>query len=427
MRDLALAVAIVTLAACSNDSPGTGPGTPPTYTLPTTRQWSGGLLLLRSSQADPGHPNRLVIAGSDSIVASAIDDTTFAFLLPQGPSGAVTISVSRTGGGQDSIGSVSRVGFSGTEEMLTPSLSFSGWRPGGHPAILGIALPSGDLASYDLATGIATNYPGLKSGGEFAWPVSILERGTSVTTAVHADTMAITQLFPSLVSRDTFVATGGPRQVIVLGDSLYLATFHHSAVIRTLDNSRQVLAFAIEAPNKIIESPDGRLAVVTGSTHASTAYGVPVLNAQTGESLFVAPLEHVSGAAFSPDGSVLYVVGGHYPAYDTLRAVNTASGATMMTAVLPDSALTHELAFDAASGTLYVAAEHQTNAEVLVYDGATFAHLGTLPTGLTCGPCQPCDGSTLLDAPGHRLYMVGYTPSGGDTPSTVLVFDLLLP
>ena len=411
-------------AACSDSwiDPGP-PANPITYAVSPARQWSGGTMTLRSSRANAGHSSRLVLAGEDSVLATAVDDTTYTFSLPTGPSGSMAIRVTRSGGAVDSAGTVDRVGFATTEDMPSPYWSFSAWRPGGHPAILGTAFASQDLASFDLVTGIVTDYPGIKSGGEFTYPVSVTEYETSVTTAAGADTVAVTQLYPTVVSRFTFSPIGLPRQAVALSDSLYIATSHHSAYIRSLDNSRLVWSGGLEEPFKTILSPDSRLVIVTGSTGTDAPYGVPVFDARSGESLFVAPVRHVGGAVFSPDGSVLYVVGGQYPEFDTLRVVSTATGATIGTAVLPDTAMGLGLSLDAQSGTLYVSAQLAGTGEVLVFDATTLTHRGTLPTGVNCG--QFCEATTLLDAPAHRLYMAGPTLSTGAPSAKVFIFDLL--
>ncbi len=415
-----LVLVATVMFGCTEDGPTGGTPTPITFTLVTTRQWSGGAITLRSSQANAGHAPRLVYAGDDSTTATPVGDTTYRFTLPTGPSGPVLIRVGLSGGGVDTAGTVTRVGYTNTLTLDGPIFGLSGWSPDGRPAILGYEQGSYLLASADLQTGTVTEFPGLTVAGTPFYPVSPgFAAGTVAARDSLTDSSTAWRLTPTIArlavlsGDDQFNA----RQVVWLNDSLVLRTYHHSARLDRV-NGQFVRTIELEEPHRVSFSPSRHFITVTAAASFGH-FGVTVFDARSGDSLFVIPLGRMSGVAFSQDEQVVYGVGDGSPESDSLVAVSTASGATLRRTALPVGAKGLAALDDDATGQIFLTAALNGNAGVLVYDASTLELRGTLTTDQGCGAY--CEGTSLFDQSGHKIYFAG----AEGTPQQIHVFDAI--
>ena len=412
-------------AGCTTDPPTTPPG-PTTYTLSPAAQWSGGVVFLHAASIAGSPGSHLVWAGDDSIVPTAVDDSTVSFPLPLGPSGAVAIRVSGAAGG-DSVGMVQRVGWAGTRDLQGVYWGLTAWRPHGTFAVLGYGhAPPYDLFSADLLTGAATEFSGLGPPGESSWAVSTgLMPGSVVARGSAPDSIAVWQLAPSVIRIGEAVnEPGGVRQLVQISDSLFVATGHHSYSVLRLGDANFARSGQLEETQRVVSSPDGNWTTFAATTSPFVdPYGVPVLDSHNGDSLYVLPLRSVAAVAFSADSRTLYAAGGDISGTtDTLIAMDPATGAVTLRTAVPDSARIFAIIEEPQTGRLYLGAELNPPtgpSEVLVYDAGTLELLGRLPGGLVC--VSYCSvGDLSVDPSTHRLFVAAV----GQTP-TVQTFDLL--
>lgn len=418
-----LAATLLGVAAGSDPaSPGRTPP-PTTYTLNTSRQWSGGQVMLRSSLSNAGHPNILVVAGEDTVVGVAVDDTTYAFGLPLGPSGPLQISVTIADGGPDSIGVVDRAGYLSSRGLDSVYWSLTSWRPGGALAVLGFTL-SGVPASADLLTGAATLYPALFAPEDgFVYGASVSATSTAGEYVLRDSSrhIGVWQLGSTATKvGDGPEVTAFDRQLFQVSANIWVGTYHHSYTVTHASDSA-VRSGDLEGARNVVVSPDGHYTTFAGYSYLIGGRGIPLLDSRTGDGLNVLPIEDVFAATFSADSRLLFSVGasGGLGGRDTLVAIDPADLTIQRRVALPDSGTPFAIRHDQASNRIFIGVQKGSNFEVLIYDATSFEMLGRLPGTAAC--TVNCGGGDLTLDPEHGHLLVAVSGS----PVTVHTFDLL--
>lgn len=379
-------------------------------------------MVLHLSETNRTPLGLVILAGADTVLPTLVNDTTFTFLLPLGPSDPVVIRVPGAAGG-DSVGTVERVGYASSRALDEVYWALTTWRPGAGFAVLGYTL-SGTTVSADFETGAVTVYPGLAPPGD-DYVYGTMGATNLADTYVLRDSatreLGVWRLFPTLLRvADGPTASAFSRQLDRVSDSIWVGTGHHSyTVTRSGDSTGR--NSQLEGATSVINSPDGHYTTFVAYSHTLGMHGVPVLESHTGDSLYVLPAQVVWAATFAADSRTLFLVGGDgsQSVQDTVIVADPANGAELRRVVLPDSAVVFGMSHEAASGRLYLAAQNGSDLEVLVYDAMTLELLGRLPGGPVC--ILMCGGGDLVADPvGLRLFVVG---SGSQV--TVQTFDLL--
>jgi len=193
---------------------------------------------------------------------------------------------------------------------------------------------------------------------------------------------------PAIVGTVPFVGTGFVRQVAQLSPGIWLFTTSHMSSVRAEADPCCLPRFSTptESPWAVFLSPRGdrtTLATVVSVVQP----GVPVFDNAIGDTAFSLPLLGTEGAAFSPDGSVLYAVGGRDYSADTLVAVDATTGQLLGNKVrLPDGFVSFSLGYSTGGGgSILVAAANASVLSLLVYDAASLTLQGVLDTPDDCG------------------------------------------
>lgn len=393
------------LLAC-NDPPQ-GPSPVPDFRVSPAQQWSGGEVTVVSSYFVDLNQIPSFKIDSFSVPAARVDDSTVILRLPALPSGAFDLFV-------DAprlfvpVGNVQVFGYGSNQALpvaLVDYLSTTTLSQG--LVALGTVWTSGRgwVAAASLSSGTVTTFVGLSSIGSTVGPSF---RGPDVALLIDsAGTMGEWRLSPVPTLIDTVGArylNAGANVVAAFADSSYIA-LHGNA------GTTKAGPWLIASPERVYLSPRGDRATVSASV---TRPGIPVFDMQTGDTAYTLPVQIVTAATFSRDGSKLYVGGGD-PSNITyvrnqLYALDATTGVVLAHDSLPP--LTRQaasLALDFSEHLLFVASESAGVPQVLVYDASTLALLGTLAAnGSLAWDCQYwCDTGTLaVDDSRRTIYYV---------------------
>lgn len=425
------AATVFLVAACSDP---VDPGPPPAFSRTPAAQWSGGSLTLRSPFLVGLTSLPIITAAADTLTLSRVDDSTVTTTLPEGPSGSVTLRLAR-GTRFDSVASVQRVGF---REKRTALPALAGELlvadSGGHPLVYGNTdAPvewGAPLGRIDLAAAAGQTVTGVRGPSNVVYGLSpSLPVGTFVVRDA-TDSVKLFRLLPppaAPVRPVPGVGTSFVRQVAQLSAGMWLFTGSHMSYTRAEADSPNVhrITITAESPWAVFLSPrSDRTTLATTVTGPQP--GVPVFDNVTGDTAFSLPLLGTEGAAFSPDGGIIYAVGGADYSADTLVAVDATTGQTLSGKMgLPPGYVGFSIAFTSSGGgRLLVGAATASSLALLVYDATTLTLLGVLPSGDTCGPYPmtgECSyGVVAVDESLHLAYIV--VPG---SPTPVRSFDLL--
>jgi len=420
----ALVVASVLATGCSD------PAEPPlpAFSVSPTTQWSGGTITIRSSYFANRSVALLIVAGSDTVAYSTMDDSTATAQLPPGPSGPVTLRLVR-GTRRDSLATVQRVGYS-VKRTVTPALygELLATDSAGAPVVLGgtftgtgnrepvvrLRVVPGTSQILTLRQPSNTQYGMAPSSIPGAFTVRDANDSIRLVTLL-VDT-------PAIIDSMHGWSTAFTRQVSLLRSGAWLRTQSHYSYV-SYDTGGSSALVPTESPWAVYMSPRGdrtTLATVVGNA------GVPVWDNATDSVAYRLPFLSTEAAAFSTDGNTLFVVGGYQYGSDSLVAVNATTGASLLPKVkLPDGMHGMGLAYrpSVSGGQLLVGAATTSTLALLVYRASTLELLGILPSGDACPDMQtgPCfSGVVSVDDIHDRAYLV--IPG---TPTPIWTFELL--
>jgi hypothetical protein len=383
----ALAVASIVGAGCSD------PAEPPlpAFSVGPATQWSGGTITIRSSYFANRAQAPIIVVGADTLAVSLIDDSTASTVLPRGASGPVLFELAR-GNARDSLGTVQRMGHRGTRQLY-PGLSgeLLVIDSADHPILFGSSsttlIQYAPLGRVDLVTGAMTTLRSVHSTSTVIYGLSPSVAPGTIVARDTADTLRIYDMRvspPQPLSRTLF-ASGYVRHLTLLKDSLWLYTQSHWTYTHAVGDTTPFRAqVQTESPWSLFVSPRGDRTTMTVNVGIG---GVPVFDNATGETAYTLPLAGTEAIAFTPDGSVLYAVGGYYFKPDTIVAVNAATGLSLHPKVtLPEGFIAFSAAYSTrAGGVLLIGGANTTTLALLVYDATTLELRGVLPTPDSCG------------------------------------------
>lgn len=417
-------VASVVTAACGDPSEPQLPG----FTVGPATQWSGGTIMIRSRYFVDRNPLPVLFGDGSMLPLTRQDDSTVLSALPQGPSGSVTISLVRDAR-QDTLGSVQRVGFSG-KRTVTPALfgELLATDSAGVPFVLGGSFtgtgnrePIVRLRVVPGASQVLTlRQP---SNTQYGMAPNIIPGAFTVRDATDSIRLATLLVdAPAIIDSMHGWGTGFTRQVSLLRPGVWLQTQSHFSFI-SYDTGGATPNVPTESPWAVYMSPRGDRTTLATVVNGG---GVPVWDHATDSVAYRLPLLSTEAAAFSSNGSTLYVVGGYQYGADTLIAVDATTGALLLPKVkLPNDMHGMGVAYrpTVGGGQLLVGAATPSSLVLLVFRASTLELQGVLPTGDACPDMQagPCfSGVISVDDTHDRAYIV--IPAD---PTPMWTFDLL--
>lgn len=430
----ALVVSSLVATACSDPAEPPLPG----FSVSPATQWSGGGVTVRSSYFSNRTQAPIIVADGDTLPLTAVDDSTVTTLVPQGPSGPVVFALAR-GTRTDSLGTVARVGYSGSRTVNFPTLDglLVAADSAGAPEVFGAI--STTLTGYRAQVARLKVVPGVSQLLDLRQPDK-MEYGMapSITPGVFAvrdstDTLRMARLVddvPTVTGTVPWVGTGTSRQVSLLSTGIWLLTFSHFTRTRTEADSSIIVEVASESPYRVFLSPRGdRTTLATVVTGVEG--GIPVFDNATGTVAYRLSFRDIRAAAFSPDGATMYVAGGQQYSPDSLLAVDAASGTVQVPRLrLPLGLYAMGLAYRPTGDQLLVGATDTyhpgapTNLYLLVYRASTLELIGTLPSPFECGELMQGErchsGVVTLDDAHDTAYIVV-----AGSPNTIVAFDLV--
>lgn len=384
------------LAVGCNSPDATGPSPIATndFTLSPLQQWAGGPVQVRSAAfAHLIDGQYHILAGTDTLAVARVDDSTVSVTPPD--AGSRTVALTITGSGAMApLGSVEFFGFGG---VSAPDAAFGGdyeaWPAGtiGATGVLGWVNDSGtgysgSIATLDLRTGHVTTYPGLGYHGSYGPAPSYLP--DVVTTSLDASPVAAVRLSNTQDTLRSIAIPGVPRTDYLIGPFVEFHTESHSAYARTSADSGRTWhtvkdTLYLNSTWQLVLSPTKRSATVINGWSDS---GGVVLDATSGLTRYrLTRMREVDAAAFSADGTVLYVAGSSRGpgVAQALEALDATTGAALhVDSLLGGTAISAVI--DPAGPQLFVAVDRPDGTLALdVYDATTLQRTATLHSPAT--------------------------------------------
>ena len=420
MRFVACTVFALALAGCE-DSADPVPTPLPEFAISPTAQWAGGTVLVRSHFFEGLDSLPPVTAAGVAMVTVRVDDSTVSATLPSIPTQSALIEVI-DGVTTYPVGSVGIVGFRGY--WVTNPTAF------GNPVLIrSTGGPFGLAGIVPQPSGGAVGLVALEQHRVILAPgVQPVDAGPLRAVGVTFDssryilrnsagTIAEWRLIPGPTLVDTvpsFLQSPFARIIVRLSNGVWLNTHNHSTdVIRS---GLPTISVQIEDPHHFTLSVAADRAIANGGYSGP---GAVVFRMSTGDTLYRVPASWVSGAAFTADGSTLFVASS---IQGGAIVVVRASDGTVLSQV-PVPANVFEilgLALARNESRLLVAVQVGFAPEVLVYDAGTLALLGRLesPPESASNVGGWLDADIIADDASATAYVMG---AGG----YVWEFDLL--
>jgi hypothetical protein len=264
------------------------------------------------------------------------------------------------------------------------------------------------------------------SNTEYGMAPSIVPGAFTVRDATDSIRLATLLVdAPTIIDSMHGWGTGFTRQVSLLKSGVWLRTQSHYSFV-SFDTGGATANVATASPWAVYMSPRGDRTTMATVVNGTTTPGVPVWDNATGAVAYNLPLLSSEAAAFTTNGTTLYVVGGFQYGADTLIAVNATTGALLHPKLkLPNGMEGMGVAYrdGVGGGQLLVGAATASSLALLVYRSSTLELLGILTTGDACPDMQsgPCfSGVVSVDDLHDRAYIV---IPGNPTP--IWSFDLL--
>ena len=405
------------------------PNVPPArfdFAITPARQWSGGTITVRSTYFRGRGSLPLVVAGADTTSLHRIDDSTVAFTLPIGPSGAVDLALAN-GHGTDELGVVDRVGRAGRSDLTpAPQVGLVATVQGGNPVFLGAhsGQTGYDVVEVDPVTATSRLHAGLRTPGGY-YGVGITYRPDRFLLRDSTDTLKVWQLWPTPqpITVPPLFRTGHLRLGAQMTDSTWL--FNQSHWTNTSGPVSLTFLPTEDAWNLFVSPRGDRVAMALVAT---TLAGAPIFDTRSGDTAFTAAgIKAVQWAEFSGDGGTLYLLGAaHYqtPLADSIYILDATTGQRLGASDLPDSLTALTLARDPGRDLLFVQGYRSCGPRVLVYQASTLTLLGEMAGGGTITSCNnyTWSGVMAVDRVRQKLYLLWV---GNTEPAPLWTFDLL--
>jgi hypothetical protein len=288
-------------------------------------QWSGGVVSIRSASFVGRASLPTVLVGGTEAVATRADDSTLSVRLPVLPTQSATLAVLDGLAGYQ-VGTVQIRGLRTTDYPSFSSVPLWGTptfvRVGAAPFAIGAAFqpggPEGTLGLLSPRTGQISTYPGLRY---FRFDVGPGQSYVTGNLILHdaAGNAGEWRVLPDTA----FVAAApnppGVWSTIRLSPTTWLHADKQKVVVQR-DGLPDVAIPTGQAVNSYLSAPTDR-ALLTATQ------GSPVFAMSTGEvaySLVVAPAR---SAAFTDDGTALFVSGDSARSAPVLQRIDPVSGA----------------------------------------------------------------------------------------------------
>jgi hypothetical protein len=428
----ALVVASVVGAGCSDPAEASLPG----FAVQPAVQWSGGTITVRSPYFVNRNPLPVLTASAETLAVSRVDDSTLAATLTPGPSGPVTIFVSR-GSAMDSVANVQRVGFQTKYGMLMRlDGELLATDSAGVPIVLGGVVNGTQIRETVLRVRPSVlNYEAIvlrqPSNAFYGMAPSVTPGEFAVRDST--DSLRIANLLsttPVVTGTVPWIGTAFSRQVSRLSPGIWLFTGSHQSWTRRESDSMEITRVQSESPYNVFMSPRGDRTTISTAVVQTPGGGVPVFDNATGTVAYSLPLLSIETATFSFDGATVFAAGGNQYRSDTLIALDAATGGELLPRVtLPDSMHAFSIVYrPAGGGQLLLAAANSRKLALLVYRANDLKLLGVLPSTFTsiddCGQLPqtgPCFmGVVTFYEATHTAYVVA-----PGSPFWLWTFDLL--
>ncbi len=409
------------LAACTDSSEPTA--VPPTFGVSPVAQWAGGAVLVRSQFFAGLDSLPPVTAAGIEMVVTRVDDSTLSATLPSIPTQTAAVEVI-DGATRYLVDSVGIVGF--REKTMSTPLALGNPvlvpTPDGPVGIAGLypGTPPGGIGIVNLREGSTEMVPGVRplDAGALRGVGATYKPGTFILWD-STDTPGEWQLLPTLAFIDT-LPTGAQnrfnRNVARLSDSVWLVTHNHeSGVLRP---GATGIGFQFEDPYAFHLSVPADRALMSGG-------GSMVIQMSTGDTIYRMPINLTYGAAFTADGSTLYVTG-YLPSAGSegVVALDAATGTLQASAMLPASLnRAFGLALAADETRILVLRQVGYVPEILVYEIGTMTLVGRLlaPESADCGCIGWLDAAVIADDATSTIFVMGW----GNDGTVIWAFDML--
>ncbi len=417
-RDVRLrTTAFVALLALACGSPPAGPGPPPELSLLTDSVFSGGSIQATSS-AFSGVLFPLEVHFDDGSILTTeyIGDSTVTVQVPE---------IDRTGRHEVrfSMGDVTLFSPSITILGYSSTIEVDGWIQGRelHPypwdvPLFALGFTETSIALLDLVDGSLNRITDVQFSSWYGPGVSFVSTEVIVPSGMD-DSVDVWQLLPVVqkIGRE-YVENLWLRQTWRLSSDQWVVTGHHNTWVSAGKRYDKQ-----ESPWAIVFSPALDLATISVNHNSR---GVPVYSLSTGDTLYhVEELLASEGAAFSPDGSDLFLLSNNC-CTSALRVVRVEAASGIVQVEFADSTLKPiAIASDPAGEWVYAVAEEEDGVVgVLVLDALTLELVGRMRTPPDKAPC-PCSSgfAAVPHAVGKRLAVIPGS-GGGDR---LIHFDLL--
>lgn len=416
MRKSTSWLVVAGLLACSDASEPTPP--PPEFSVSPAQQWAGGTVLVRSRFFSGLDSLPSVTAAGVEMLTTRVNDSTVSATLPSIPTQTAVVEV-LDGATTYLVDSVRIVGF--RRSWLTSPAVFGNpvliKSTGGAFGVAGVfpQPPGAAVGLVALEQHRVIPMPGVKPvDATNLRAVGVTFDSSRYIMRDSAGRIAEWQLIPGPLLVDTVpssLQSDFARIIVRLSEGVWLNTHNHDTeVIRP---GLPTFAVQLEDPHHFTLSRVADRAIANGGYAFP---GAVVFQMSTGDTLYRVPTSGwVAGAAFTEDGSTLYV------GSSQMVVVKASDGTVLKQATLPvDVFDVLGLALARGDSRLLVAVQRGSAPDILVYDAGTLALLGRLesPTEAEGNIGGWLDADIIADDPSSTAYVMG---AGG----YVWEFDLL--
>lgn len=407
----------VLLAAAALSGCGADPVGPPVpvgaITLLDPLAWPGATIRFASEEFRSWGDDVMVEINGVELAATRVDPTTVSVTLPTDATASMTAPVLHYAGQAFTLPTTLRVAGFASSMDLTPSAHIA-WDAyattlGGAPNAIGGNL-DGDLALVNMINGEVSTVPGALDWNRLRGPGMTPVPGVWVLKGSGGLEDWQLNGNPGKVADHPEFTPTSTRQVARLSPDAWLTTTSQAWSIWTRPDAATNYAVTAQGSDfndaqGILLAPGGDRAVVRVNRVLA---GVPVFDTEAGDVAFVTDLTSILGAAFTPDGTALALVGGTaglLPGgltedHSRIEVLDATDGSVQVSRDLDAEAFA--VAFCPGTGQLLVGvssgAAHEWRPRIMVLDATDLATVAVLPaptSAPTCGTIGNCFGSVL--------------------------------
>jgi hypothetical protein len=415
-----LALALL-VGACSSNSDGSPQPLAGTVTIAPAVAWAGSTVLVSAGELR-GHSNTAVLRlGTDSVIATRTNDTTFSASLPATMGGSAQFMF-ELDGYQVPASSLTVYGYSRVQTLpLSPGEAYN-WPRAGSGMLLASATVcspncADGLALFDLDANSVTSLGGIGNWQCLHGPGSSY-LDSVVVVCDSASNVETWRLLPTPSRVASYPGVTSDWEAIQLGASQWL--LGHKQAFAT-----PAASIGTYQPQGVHMSPRhdrAAMRILRTTPTPGPVTGVPVFAAPSGDvAYYVTRLGAAEGIDFSADGELLAMAGGvtdWVSDSDRVLLLNASTGA-----VLHDTTVYQRhvfaVAIDPYRPYLYVGMATTDGPTILVLDRDTFSAVAELRPPAAASSANCCNFGVITLNAHDALYVYG-----GNSLQTIWRFSL---